>query len=160
MQYFRRGKSSALFVPTIASKAAPTAAELAAGTDMSKAVTNIENFDTSVEAIEQAVLAYVQNIQIDGPVSFGDAALTFLDDDGTAGGDSAVYVATNTALAEGATGYVVLAKNGFVATKKVEVWPVRVMTKNAQWTTDNEMAKKVARFAITGVPEKEATVAA
>lgn len=159
MQFFRRGKSSAWFVPTISSTSAPTATEINAGTDLSKAVTAIENFDTSTARISQAVLAYVQNLQIDGEQTFGDASMTILEDDGTAGGDSVAFAAADTALAELATGYVVLASNGVVATKKVEVWPIKVLTKNRQWTTDNEMAKKVVQFAVTGIPVKDATVA-
>lgn len=160
MQFFRRGKSSALFVPTISNTSAPTQAEITAGTDLSKAVTAIENFDTSTARIAQAVLAYVQNLQIDGEQTFGDAALTILEDDGTAGGDSTVYAAANTALAELATGYIILASNGTAATKKVEVWPVKVLTKNRQWSLDNEMAKKVVQLAVTAIPVKDATAAA
>jgi len=160
MHYFRRGKSKALFVPTIASQAAPTTAELTAGTDLSKAVTAIENFDTSTAKISQAVLAYVQNLQENGEQTFGDASMTLLEDDGAAGGDSAFYAAAYTALAENATGYIVLAPGAITAGKKVEVWPVTIGANNRQWTLDNEMAKYQVAFAVTTPPTKNAIVAA
>ena len=160
MQYFRRGRSKALLVPTIADQDHPTVAELGAGTDLSAAVTAIAGFDTSTSRISQAVLAHKQNVQIDGEQTFGDATITLLEDDGTSGGDSVAIAAAYTALVEDATGYIVLAPTSTAATKKVEVWPVKIGAKNRQWSLDNEMAKYAVAFAITGAPSKAATVTA
>lgn len=161
MQFWRRGKSKAFFVPTIADVSAPTVAEIAAGTELSPAVTAIDNFETSTSRISQGVLASKVDVQIDGNQTLGDAAMTLLEGDGVSGGDETAYAAIFTALAEDATGYIVLAPVGAAATKKVEVWPVKVGAKNRVWAIDtNEMAKYRVAFAVTAAPTKAATVSA
>lgn len=161
MKFFRRGVSGAWFVPTISSTSAPTAVEIAAGTELSAAVTAIENFETATSRISQPVLKYRVNPQIDGEQTFGDASMTLLEDDGVSGTDSAALAAAYTALADQVTGFIVLSPTSAApaASDKVEVWPVKVGANNRQWTLDNEMAKYQVAFAVTDVPVKSATVA-
>jgi len=161
VKFFRRGTSGAWFVPTIASTSAPTASEIIAGTDLGAAVTAIENFETTTSRISQPVLKYKVNPQIDGEQTFGDASMTLLEDNGVSGTDSAALQAAYTALADGATGFIVLSpkKQTPIAADKVEVWPVKVGANNRAWTMDNEMAKYQVAFAVTDVPVKNATVA-
>lgn len=160
MKYFRRGVSTAVFVTTIASPAAPTQAEITAGTPLTKAVTAISNFTTSVTRISQPVLAYAVTPEINGSQTFGSAQLTLLEDNGTSDTDSAVLIAAYTALADGASGYIVLAPGGTAATKKVEVWPVQVGANNRQWSTGDDMAQYTVDFAVTNPPTKNAVMAA
>lgn len=164
LMFFRRGKSSARLVLTIANKAAPTAAELTAGTDLSKAVAAIAGFETTLNRINQPVMAYSEELQIDGPQTFADASMTLLEDDDTGvDGDSVARVAAYTALDEGTSGYIVLAPKkagALVATDDCEVWPIRVGARNRGWGLETEAARYVVQFAITGPPEKDAVVAA
>lgn len=160
MRYFRRGVSSAIFVPTLASQSAPTVAEIGAGTDLSAAVNSITGFTTQTSRISEPVLKYKQNPQTDGEQTFGDAAMKLMEGDGVAGPDEAALAAAYTALADDATGYIILAPGATTAGKKVEVWPVKVGANNRDWSLDNTYAKYDAAFAITGTPSKNATVAA
>lgn len=166
LMFFRRGKSSAYLVPTVASatKSQVTLAELAAGTNLSKAVAAIAGFETALNRINQPVMAYPEELQIDGPQTFADASMTLLEDDGTGSdADSTARVAAYTALAEQSTGFIVFSptKSGaLIAADKIEVWPVRVGARNRGWGLETEAARYVVQFAITGAPNKNATVAA
>lgn len=164
MLFFRRGKSGAMFVPTIANKSAPTVAELTAGVAIGRAVAAIAGFETTLNRINQPVMAYSEELQIDGPQTFADASMTLLEDDGTGSdADSIERVAAATALVEQASGYIVLSPKkagALVATDKCEVWPVRIGAVNRSWALETEAARYVAQYAISGTPVKTATVAA
>ena len=161
--FFRRGTTGVLFVPTIVDISSPTAAELAAGTDLGAAMAAMEGFETSLNRINQPLLKYKQEVQIDGPQQFGDAKITLIEDDGTgATGDDLERKTIYTALAEQATGFIVInpAANSFVAAAKVEVWPIRIGSKNRSFSLDAEPARYVCELAITGAQDKNAVVAA
>ncbi|HEY8881937.1 MAG TPA: hypothetical protein VIM47_00905 [Dermatophilaceae bacterium] len=161
--FFRRGTTGVRFVPTIVAIAAPTAAELTAGTDLRAAMAAMEGFETSLNRINQPLLKYKQEVQIDGPQQFGDAKITLIEDDGTgATGDDLERKTIYTALAEQATGFIVInpAANSFVAAAKVEVWPIRIGSKNRSFSLDAEPARYVCELAITGAQDKNAVVAA
>lgn len=160
MRYFRRGVSSAIFVPSLADPNAPTVAELAAGTDLSAAVNSITGFTTDTSRISEPVLAYKQNPQMDGEQTFGDAGMKLMEGDGVAGGDETVLAAAYAALVDDAAGYMVLAPGSTASGKKVETWPIKVGANNRDWSLDNTFAKYDVAFAITGQPKKNATVSA
>jgi hypothetical protein len=164
LMFFRRGKSSARLVLTCADPAAPTVAELDAGTDLSKAVAAIAGFETTLNRINQPVMAYAEELQIDGPQTFADASMTLLEDDGTgADGDSTARQAAYTALDEGSAGFMVLAPSkagALIAADDVELWPYKVGARNRGWSLDAEAARYTVQFAITGSPQKDATVTA
>lgn len=160
MRYFRRGVSQAVFVPTLADQTSPTQAEIAAGTNVSAAVNSITGFTTDTSRISEAVLAYRQNPQIDGEQTYGNAAMKLMEDDGVTGPDSTVLAATYEALADEVVGYMILSPGATAATKKGEVWPVKVGSNNRDWDMGNVFAKYDVAFAITGVPTKNATFAA
>lgn len=161
--FFRRGTTGVLFVPTIVDITAPTAAELTAGTDLGAAMAAMEGFETSLNRINQPLLKYKQEVQIDGPQQFGDAKITLIEDDGTgATGDDLERKTIYTALAEQATGHIVINPTAqvFGAAAKVEVWPIRIGSKNRSFSLDAEPARYVCELAITGAQDKNAVVAA
>lgn len=161
--FFRRGTSGVRFVPTIAVLGSPTAAELTAGTDLGPALASIEGFETSLNRINQPLLKYRVEVQIDGPQQFGDAKLTLIEDDGTgASGDDLARKTIYTVLGEQVTGFIVInpTANVFTAAAKVEVWPVRIGSKNRSFSLDAEPARYVCELAITGAQDKAAVVAA
>lgn len=160
MKFFRRGVSTATFVPTIADTSAPTQAEVTAGTPLSKAVATIDGWDFANSRISQPVLAYKFSPQIDGEQTAGDASMTLLEDDGTTDVDSSALAAAYTALTDGASGFMVLAPVGTASGKKVEVWPIKVLGNNRVWSTDNAMAQYKVDFAVTNPPVKNATMGA
>lgn len=160
MKYFRRGVSQCKFLPTIASVTAPSQAEITAGTDLTKAVTAIANFTTTVARITQPVLAYTVSPQIAGSQTFGSPQLTMLEDNGVSDTDSAALIAAYTALADGVTGYIILSPGTTAATKKGEVWPIIVGANNRDWSTADVMAEYNVDLAVTNPPTKNATFAA
>lgn len=160
--FFRRGKSNATFILTMAG-AAPTVAELAAGTDLSKAITAISGFDTTLNRVNTPIMDYSQEAQTEGPQQFSDASMTLIEDDGTAAQDSTARTAAYAAMAEGTSGYMILAprKRGTpAAADKVEIWPVKVGARNRDWSLEGQPARYTVQFAITGSPVKDATVLA
>ena len=159
--FFRRGTTGVRFVPTIAAIAAPTAAEITAGTDLGPAIAAMDGFETKLNRINQPLLKYKQEVQIDGPQQFGDAKLTLIEDDGTgATGDDLARKTIYTALPEQSTGFIVINSTGqtFVATTKVEVWPVRIGSKNRDFSLGTEPGRYICELAITGAQEKNAVV--
>ena len=68
-RYSLRGNAKLFLVPTLSDPAAPTATEVNAGTDLSKAVTTINNLEFNSTRITEPVLSDTFSPQIDG----GDA---------------------------------------------------------------------------------------
>ena len=245
--FFRRGTTGVRFVPTIVNIASPTAAEITAGTDLGPALAAMEGFETKLNRINQPLLKYKQEVQIDGPQQFGDAKLTLIEDDGTgATGDDLARKNIYIALPEQATGFIVInpVAQTFVATgaslgtvtvaittgvltvsavetlavgdavqlgtmtggaplvagttyyvqsvptsttltlsatpggvaiattsagsstsivkltgAKVEVWPIRIGSKNRDFSLGTEPGRYIAELAISGAQEKNAVVA-
>lgn len=161
--FFRRGTTGVRWVPTIVNIASPTVAEIAAGVDLGPALASMEGFETQLNRINQALLKYKQEVQIDGPQQFGDAKITLIEDDGTgATGDDLARKTIYTALVEQATGFIVINPTAqtFPAAAKVECWPARIGSKNRSFSLDAEPARYVAELAISGAQEKNAVVAA
>lgn len=166
LMFFRRGKSSAIICPLVAGfdDGEVTLAEIAAGVNLSKAVAAIAGFETTLNRINQPVMAYVEELQIDGPQTFADASMTLLEDDGVGSdGDSVARVAAYAALDEQSSGVMVLAPKkagALIATNDVELWPIRVGARNRGWGLETEAARYVVQFAVTGAPQKDAVVVA
>jgi hypothetical protein len=160
--YFRRGQANITFCTAIASTTlVPTAAEITAGVDLSKAILGVTGFNTTLNRVNTALLDYAQEVQVAGPQTFGDASLTIADDDGVASADSTARVAARTALAEGTNGYIVIAasKRGKpTSSTKVDVWPVLVGALNREITLDAQVARSTAQLAITGAAAKDVAV--
>lgn len=154
-RYSLRGNAKLMWVPTIASVAAPTATEVNAGTDLSKAVTTINNLTFSNSRVTEPVLSDTFSPQIDGEQTAGDVSLVLHADNGVVSSDSTALAAAFTALADGAVGYLVAVPFGSVASAtKVDVFPAKVLGRNRGYTTANEMAKYEVNVAVTAVPVK------
>lgn len=151
-RFFRRGVSKVRFVPVVASLAAPSRPEIAAGTDLSPYIADINGFQLSNSPISVPDLASTFTSQIDGEDTVSDSSFTFNDDD--------AVVTLRTALAKGTAGYLILFPYGDVPTKRCEVWPVKVTGYNDSWSTGNDPAQAMVSFAVTSVPRQTAVVPA
>jgi hypothetical protein len=147
-KFFRRGVSLIRFLPAVANPAAPTAPEISAGTNLTASINAISGFQLTNSPIPVPDLATVFTSQINGEDTVADSSLTFNDDDAV----STIRVA----LAKGTSGFILLQPYGAGATKRAEVWPVKVTGYNDEWSLDNVNAKAVAGFAVTGVPTQNA----
>jgi len=151
-RFFRRGVSRTHFLPACANPAAPSRAEINAGTNLTGFVAGIEGFSLNNSPITTPDLSTTFDSQIDGPDATDDSALVFYDDN--------VSTTVRTALAKGTAGFILLMPYGDVATKRCEVWPVKSTGYNDQWTLDAEAAKARCGFAVTAVPTQNAVVPA
>lgn len=151
-RYFRRGKSKVLFVPTIVTKAAPSRAELTAGTPLTPQVADMADFQFSNSPIATPDMDSTFTTTIPGEDTTGTPTLTFYDDDAAS--------TIRTALAKGTKGYIVLLPYGDVPTKRAEVWPVESTGVNDEWSAGNDPARYAVAFGVTGVPAQNAVVPA
>jgi hypothetical protein len=155
---FWRGTGDALFVPTIANPATPTASELTAGTSIALGLTAISGFEDAANQINVQLLAYSQDVQVNGPSQWGTSSVTLIEDDGVGSNtDDVARRAILTALGtKGITGYMVFSrfvkKAALVSTKKVDVWAVQISTINPQYTLDAAVATRVVNLSIQSAP--------
>lgn len=155
-RYMRKGISKVRFAPTIASIAAPTTAEVTAGTDLTPQLADIAGFTFANNPIPTPDMATTFTSQVGGEDTAEASSLTFYEDDTTN--------PIMTTLAKGTTGYVLLYPKTAGATPasgdKLEVWPVTVTSQAREWSTGNDPARFVVSFAVTSVPNQNATQAA
>ncbi|MET9436870.1 hypothetical protein [Streptomyces sp. NPDC006551] len=153
-RFSRKGVTKILFAETIASTAyIPTRAELNGATKLTKQIAAVEGFALENQEIETPDLESTFTSKIPGDDSAADSSLTFYEDD-----TSSTLEET---LAKGTTGYVIILRKGDIpASKSMDVYPVRVASKSAAITVDNESAKWTARFSITDTPALDVAVPA
>ncbi len=147
-KFFRRGVSKIKFLPAVANLNAPSSGEIAAGTDLTAVTNAISGFMLSNSPIPVPNLQDTFTPQILGEDTVADSSLTINDDDTT--------TTVRTTLAKGTSGFILLQPYGTTASKRCEVWPVRVTGYNDEYSTDNTPAKAVASFAVTAVPAQTA----
>lgn len=153
-------KTKVVFAPAVASLAAPSRAEITAGTVLTVAagttvagLVEMAGFETAASDITVPDVATDYDATIPGRKQASNASLTFYDDDASA--------TVRTALAENTAGYVIIMPYGDVPTKRCEVWPVRVSALNdSQITSANEAKKFMVNVSITASPNKNAVIPA
>jgi hypothetical protein len=72
-----QGRTSYLFVPTVGNLAAPTVAELTAGTDYKNQIASVTGFAPQGSTIDQPNAGSRQIPNIPGPFSLGDGTVVF-----------------------------------------------------------------------------------
>lgn len=142
------------WVPTIAAKAAPTVAEITAGTDLTALIpVDGVNVGGNRNNASQAMLGDAFVTEQVG--TWGrSVTLTFVKDDGS--------TTVETLFTYGADGYIVINRLGGTtaqAGKKVEVYPVEAHKPMPMPSAENEYQKLEVQFAVTSAPA-DATVAA
>ena len=158
-RYVHEGNTKVAFVPTIASKTAPTVAELGAGTDISTLLTK-DGLQTpdSQNMVDSSTLADTFDAQRVGSWG-GSITLTGFRDSVAANDDLwdlAVY---------GTEGFLVVRRglpydDAWAAAQNVEVYPIEFHEPVMNQTGANEEARFTVACAVTGQPAKRATVAA
>lgn len=160
-RWFRRGKEKWVFAPAVANKAAPTRAEITAGTvltqpaDTSSAgISAVAGFAISNAPIGVPDASSTFDKQIPGIDSTEASSITFYDDDASA--------TKRTALAKGTAGFIIRMPYGDVPTKRCEVWPVRTTGVNddADIVNASGAATFIVGFAIEDTPNQGAVIPA
>jgi hypothetical protein len=152
LKFFRRGKTKIMFLPAVADLAAPTRAEITAGTDLSPQIADVNGFDITNTPIETPNLAEAYTTTIDGEDKSGASSFVMYDDD--------TSTAVRSTIAKGTAGFILILPYGDVPTKRCEVWPVKVTGQNDIITTGNEAARYNSSYAVTRTPEQDAVVPA
>jgi hypothetical protein len=146
-----------VFCTSIASQAAPTAAELAAGTIITNDIRSVNGFTARSQFVGVPTMQGGFAPKLAGSQQAEDSSLTFAEASTFAGNT------IKAALAQGTTGFIVISRytrGTLVATTKVDVFPVTVAGNNRSRTADNQPAEFVVDFSITAAPSLDATVAA
>jgi len=146
-------KEVVYIVPTIATQATPTLAELNAGKDVTKHITAISGFEFSVASIDvpRAGTNFTGNVP--GRQSASDSSITFINSDGGPSVD-ARGLAT---LALNATGYVVFFNEGVVTGGACDVWPFRVSSVSPSRDLE-ALGTTVIAFSIPNTPSLSVTI--
>lgn len=151
-RFFRRGVTKFHFLPAVANTSAPSRAEITAGTDLSSSIAEISGFQFTNAPIATPDLDDTFTSQIEGEDTADNSSLTFYDLDNS--------TTIRTALAKGTEGYILIMTYGDVEAKRAEVWPVKTLGVNDQFTMNADAAKFMVPFAITDRPTQDAVVPA
>jgi hypothetical protein len=150
------GKTNVYWVVSIANKAAPTAAEIAAGTALTNFVAK-DGVEVNITTnnVDSATIADTFDAQATGSWG-GEVNITMFR-------DAAADTAWNLCV-YGTAGFVVIDRfrnSGTlpVATNKVEVWPAQMHQPAPQNSAANTVQKFIEKFAVTAQPSLTATVA-
>jgi hypothetical protein len=159
MARFRpNNKAKVVFAPAVANLAAPSGAEITAGTVLctpgtfaSDGLFELQNFESTATFIDTPDAATDFDSKIVGRKQAGNPSMTFYDNDAAA--------TIRTALAEGTSGFVIIMPYGQTTGKRCEVYPVTIGSLNdSQINSNNEAKKFMVMAAITSVPNKNGVV--
>lgn len=151
-RFKRQGKAKLFFATAVASPAAPTTAEITAATPLLADFREASGFTSEQAFIDQP--DYVTDFvpQITGRTTSGSPSIRFYDQD-------AATNAIRTALAEGATGFILRMPYGQVTGRRMETWPAQVGALNdSDWGSDADSAMFDVAVAVTAKPTKTAVV--
>lgn len=153
-RFMRRGVTRFYFLKAIAAQNnIPTRAELTAGTHLSGAISDIEGWALENSPIDTPDMASDFTSNIPGEDKADNSSFTFYED--------RVDDTLETLLSKGVEGFVVILRKGDVASSKsMDVFPVRVGSRSASYTTATEPAKFKVSFGITDRPVLDAAVPA
>lgn len=142
------------FVPTIADTAAPTVAEITAGTALEGFLSR-DGLDTPQDGSTIDLADAGSTYNKTGAGSYGGQPVSlkcFRDDTTDTAWDT---------LPRETTGYLVVARFGsLAATETVEVWPITVIARAMEAIADNEAPKFTVTCAVHDDPELDAVIAA
>lgn len=108
--YILRGTAEARWLPTIADPdMRPTIAEWTAGQPLSLSITALEGLDPQTSKVNVPIMKKLVEEQIDGPVTFQDAALIVVEDNGKGTSPEALErQQVLTVLVQGVDGYLAI----------------------------------------------------
>lgn len=154
------GRTRVAFVPTIANIAAPTTAELNAGTLLQSTLvpTGLEGFENTTADVDNTSLASTFDTKLPGRQSFSGTGLVLKKQDGT---DTVFILLT----VPNTNGYIVIRDSltegtAWASTQNVEVHPIRTATHSMLGRGEaNSVLRYRVPTPITGAPNLKAVVA-
>lgn len=155
-RYSRKGKAAIKFAATLTDSTFPyaaTRAEITGATDILAQLAEIGGMQYTNQPIDTPDMATSFDTQIPGADTTDPPTFTFYDTDEEA-------PAIRTALAKGATGYLLVFPQGDIEDRRMEIWPVVSTGVNDEWQAGNEPARFVATTVVTAPPTQNAVVPA
>jgi hypothetical protein len=154
------GQTRVAFVPTIANIAAPTTAELNAGTLLQSTLipAGLEGFENSTADVDNTSLASTFDTKLPGRQSFSGTGLVLKKQDGT----DTVF---NLLSVPNTSGYIVIRdgvteSTAWAATNKVEVYPIRTAAHSMMGRGEaNSLLRYRIPTPISAAPNLKAVVA-
>lgn len=153
-RYFPVALRRVYFLPAVANVAAPTRAELTAGTDLTGEVVDggISGFTLTGAAVDVPDLASIFTANIPGRQTAASSSISFYLDQGGNDVRTLFLAATTSSLAT--TGFILILPAGEWVTgktKTMDVWPVRVLSDGLNQSTADG-GQTTVEFAIPASP--------
>ncbi len=149
VRYFRPEVTKVYWLPTVSNPAAPTRAELDAGTDLSDEVSDISGWSVTSDTVDTPDLGTRFTGKIPGMISADDSALTFYADN--RGLD------VRGLLTRGQSGFIVWLDEGDIADYFMDVFPVSVSSVPKVRDMTNA-ATLTVNFTVTREPQENVTI--
>jgi hypothetical protein len=152
-RYTSRGTTKFYWVPTIASQASPSRAELNAGTDLTPQVMDRSGWAVSTADIETPDGASRYTSTIPGNITAEESSLTmYMDKEG---------VDARALMPRDQAGFIVILDGGDIAANKMDVYPVRVASHSKNREVQGSAADTIViRYSITSEPSSDVAVPA
>jgi hypothetical protein len=151
-RYIPEGVRQFYWVPAIASKASPTRAELDAGTDLTPEINTEGTWDITSADVATPVLAARFTGNVPGLISANNTTINmYASEDSTDVRDL---------LPRDTSGFIVMFPEGDVATRTMDVFPVRVASAAKPTQQGGNPATVDLVFSVTDVPAENVTVPA
>lgn len=152
-RFMSRGFSRIYWVTPYA--AAPTLANIVAGTRLDGSIAEINGLTFRNEPIETPDMGTTFTTKVPGGDTAEDPVLTFYDVD-----DTNVNNLIRVALAKGNSGMLVVEPYGHVIGRRSEIWKVTSTGANDEWSAGNDPHRYVVTFAVTAAPNLNYTLPA
>lgn len=118
--YFKGTTTHILWVPTIATQATPSAAEITAGKDLTAQVMAVSGFMPSTTFIDLPLAGGGFTGNVPGRAAPGDSSIQFeLSSTGSTGDIRGT-------LTQNLRGFILFANEGFTTGNNIDIWPVQV----------------------------------
>ena len=150
-RYVPEGTRKIYWVPTIATQASPTRAEINAGTDLSDEIAEMSGFTVSSAQADVPDMASRFAAKIPGRINADDSSIRFYAS--STSNDVRLVLPRDTA------GYVICLWEGDVPTQKMDVFPVKVGAAIPQTGIEDPGSIEI-QFTITKIPSQNCTIPA
>jgi hypothetical protein len=150
-RYFRPGLTAVVFAPAVANKAAPTRAEINAGTDLSRDVQATDGFSTTANFLDAPDLVSSFVSKVAGTLEAGDSSITMY--------QSSNSVDARSLMPRGTTGFILWFDESDTPGRKADTFPITVASVSKQRDIAAIAVIQFA-FAISSAPAVDWTVPA
>lgn len=152
-RYINPGVTKCYYLPAVAAGSlTPTRAEMNAGTDLSRELSDINGWVVAGNDVETPDLATTFTGMIPGRTKADSSSIT-------------CYASSNSTdvrslLPRGTTGFIMWLDGGDVAGQKADVFPIRVRSNGKPRTVGEDAAKILVECSITSQPAENVTIPA